>query len=97
MVGVLQYNLWLEDDMLSRLFFTHPKNPKPIGNEAELRYKYNLGKKNCLTIIGNEIFADPGSLSFFFFEHCSYENSETRGTADGRRQDSLFQDLMSGW
>ncbi len=52
MVGVLQYIMWLEVDM--------------IGNEAELRYQYSFGEKNCLTIIGKKLFATPWQLSFFF-------------------------------
>ncbi len=46
---------------------TQPKNRKPIGNEAELRYQFSFGKKNCLTIIGKNLFATPGPLTFFFW------------------------------
>ncbi len=31
-----------------------------------LPYKYNFGKKNCLTIVGKNLFAPPGPLTFFF-------------------------------
>ncbi len=34
-------------------------------NETQLPYQYNHGKKNCLSIIGEELFAPPGLLTFF--------------------------------
>ncbi len=43
------------------------RSSKPTGNEAELQYQYSFGKKNCLTIIGEKLFATPGPLSFFFW------------------------------
>ena len=39
--------------------------PTIIRNEAELRYQYSFGKKYCLTLVGKEIFADPGLLTLF--------------------------------
>ncbi len=49
---------------------TQPKNPKPIWNEAELRYQYSFGKKNCLTILGKKYICNFRAIKFLFFDHC---------------------------
>ena len=50
--------------------------------DAELRYQYSFGKKNCLIIVGKILFATPGPLSFFFlttvlvltiYDHCPFQ------------------------
>ncbi len=46
-------------------------------HEAELQYQYNCGEKNCLIIIGKNLFAPlskPLTFFFSFFDHCNWHD-----------------------
>ncbi len=55
------YSFWLHCIMVGVLHYVIW-----LEDEAELRYQYRFGKKNCLTVMGERLFATPGALTFFF-------------------------------